>query len=100
MGRATQITTALAISFEFVLATALLALFASAYPDRFRTVLWRDGGSKGWNSDPSYRVYLYANYREMPPMPLIWDERCVLYLVVSWVWILKYETVQLSTTSA
>lgn len=75
MGRAFQVTAAVATSLEFVLASALLALFVSAYPDRFRTALWRDGGSKGWNSDPSYRTYLYANYQEIPPMPLIWDER-------------------------
>lgn len=74
MNRLVQVTSALAGSFEFLLATSLLALFASAYPDRYRTRLWRDGGSKGWNSDPSYRTYLYANYREIPPMPLIWDE--------------------------
>ncbi|KZM24850.1 hypothetical protein ST47_g4026 [Ascochyta rabiei] len=79
MSRVTQLTAAIAISFEFVLATSLLALFASAYPDRFRTMLWRDGGSKGWNSDPSYRTYLYANYQAMPPMPLIWDERSTQY---------------------
>jgi hypothetical protein len=70
-----QVTTAIATSFEFLLATTLLALFASAYPDRFRSTLWREGGSKGWNSDPSYRTYLWANYQEVPPMPMIWDER-------------------------
>lgn len=75
MGRIVQLSNAIAFSLEFVLATSLLVLFASAYPDRFRTRLWRDGGSKGWNSDPSYRTYLWANYQEIPPMPLIWDER-------------------------
>lgn len=74
MGRVLQVITVIATSFEFLLATSLLALFASAYPDQFRTALWRDGGSKGWNSDPSDRIYLYANYEEVPPMPLIWDE--------------------------
>jgi hypothetical protein len=61
--------------FELILSITLLSLFASAYPDRFRTSLWRDGGSKGWNSDPHQRVYFYANYREAPPIPMIWDER-------------------------
>jgi len=75
MGRTVQIATAVAISFEFVLATSLLVVFAWAYPDRYRSALWREGGSKGWNSDPSYRTYLWANYKEVPPMPLIWDER-------------------------
>ncbi|KAJ4993700.1 hypothetical protein SVAN01_00754 [Stagonosporopsis vannaccii] len=75
MGRVVQIATAVARSFEFVLATSLLALFAWAYPDRYRSALWHEGGSRGWNSDPSYRTYLWANYKEVPPMPVIWDER-------------------------
>lgn len=75
MGRVIQVTTIVATAFEFVLATCLLAIFVSAYPDRYRTALWHEGGSKGWNSDPSYRIYLWANYKDVPPMPLIWDER-------------------------
>jgi hypothetical protein len=75
MGRVVQFTTIVATSFEFVLAACLIAIFASAYPDRYRTALWREGGSKGWNSDPSYRTYLWANYKEVPPMPVVWDER-------------------------
>jgi hypothetical protein len=61
--------------FDLALAIVLISLFATAYPDRFRTVLWQEGGTKGWNSDPHQRVYDYANYRESPPIPLIWDER-------------------------
>jgi len=61
--------------FELTLAIALISLFVTAYPDRFRTVLWKEGGTKGWNSDPTQRVYDYANYRKSPPIPLIWDER-------------------------
>ncbi|KAF3008493.1 hypothetical protein E8E13_005228 [Curvularia kusanoi] len=79
MGRIVQITTTVATCFEFVLATLLLAIFASAYPDRYRSILWFEGGSKGWNSDPSYRTYLWANYKEVPTMPLIWDERSTQY---------------------
>ena len=75
MGRIVQITTAIAMSFEFVLALCLVTIFASVYPDKFRTALWHEGGSKGWNSDPSYRTYLWANYKDVPPMPIIWDER-------------------------
>lgn len=75
MGRIVQIMTAVALSFEFVLATSLLAVFASAYPDRYRSTLWHEGGSNGWNSNPSYRTYLWANYKEVPPIPLIWDKR-------------------------
>lgn len=62
---------------ELVLALMLLSLFASAYPDRFRTNLWQNGGTLGWNSDPHQRVYNYANHRESPPVPLIWDQRYV-----------------------
>jgi hypothetical protein len=60
---------------ELGLATALLMLFARAYIDDHRTLLWEAGGVQGWNSDPALRVYFYANYREMPPIPAIWDER-------------------------
>lgn len=62
---------------DLILAITLISLFASAYPDRFRTALWQNGGSEGWNSDPQQRVYDYANYRESPPMPLIWDQTYV-----------------------
>ncbi|KAF1925518.1 uncharacterized protein M421DRAFT_69642 [Didymella exigua CBS 183.55] len=79
MGRVVQITTAVATSFEFVLATCLLAVFASAYPDRYRTALWHEGGNKSLNSDPSYRTYLWANYKDVPPMPIVWDERSTQY---------------------
>jgi hypothetical protein len=77
MCRTLHIATTVVTFFELLLSVALLTLFLSAYPDRYRTALWRDGGSKGWNSDPTYRIYLYANYQNMPPMPLVWDERCV-----------------------
>lgn len=76
MGRIVQITTPIATSFELVLAVCLVTVFASVYPDKFRTALWHEGGSRGWNSDPSYRMYLWANYKDVPPMPVIWDERC------------------------
>lgn len=76
MIRYTYLVFLLATLFELLLSITLLALFACAYPDRFHTVLWQDGGTKGWNSDPHERVYYYANYREAPPIPWIWDERC------------------------
>jgi hypothetical protein len=60
---------------ELCLATALLLLFAYAHTNDHRTLLWRAGGIQGWNSDPSLRVYYYANYREPPPVPAIWDQR-------------------------
>lgn len=64
----------LATVFEFLLVTALIAVFACAYQEKYRTLLWQVGGLRGWNSDPHSRVYDYANYREPPPIPLIWDE--------------------------
>ncbi|KAF3044873.1 hypothetical protein E8E11_007606 [Didymella keratinophila] len=54
-------------------------MFASAYPGKSRTALWHEGGSKGWNSDSSYRTYSWANYKDVPPMPIVWDERSAQY---------------------
>jgi len=53
----------------------VFSLFANAYPDKYRTALWQYGGTNGWNSDPSLRVYYYANYKEAPEIPLIWSQR-------------------------
>jgi hypothetical protein len=80
MGRSTaaRATLAIATAFEFVLITSLVAIFTYAYPNRFRTALWEDGGSKGWNSDPRARVYFYANYKEPPAVPMVWDKRLVV----------------------
>ncbi|RAQ99583.1 hypothetical protein DDE82_008097 [Stemphylium lycopersici] len=72
-----------AMLIELVLALMLLSLFASAYPDRFRTNLWQNGGTLGWNSDPHQRVYNYANHRESPPVPLIWDQSLDLYATIT-----------------
>ncbi|KAF2464547.1 uncharacterized protein BDR25DRAFT_241964, partial [Lindgomyces ingoldianus] len=85
----------IATAFDFFLAVTLLTLFASAYPDRFRTALWQDGGTRGLNSNPKLRVYFYANYREPPPIPLIWDEmitRCNLCIaiVTAIIWVLRF----------
>jgi hypothetical protein len=60
---------------ELCLAAALLLLFAYAHTNDHRTILWRAGGIQGWNSDPSLRVYYYANYSEPPPILAIWDQR-------------------------
>ncbi|KAH7024935.1 uncharacterized protein B0I36DRAFT_249788 [Microdochium trichocladiopsis] len=40
-----------------------------------RTKLWQTGGDNGWNSDPSLRIYFYANHEEPPEIPLIWSQR-------------------------
>ncbi|KAF2678849.1 hypothetical protein K458DRAFT_315793 [Lentithecium fluviatile CBS 122367] len=89
---------------ELILFIMLLSLFACAYLDRFRTALWKDGGSKGWNSDPHQRVYFYANYREAPPIPLIWDESstlcnlCIALLTFIF-WIIRFNVNLLSGKS-
>ncbi|KAH7113803.1 hypothetical protein B0J11DRAFT_619242, partial [Dendryphion nanum] len=101
MARFTRVVLFVATMLEFFQAIVLLVLFACAYPDRFRTLLWRAGGAKGWNSDPHMRVYYYANYREPPPIPTIWDEsttQCNLCIAVVTViiWIIRWNVNRLS----
>lgn len=62
---------------ELVLVLTLIATFAGVSHRQYRSKLWEDGGIHGWNSDPRQRVYYYANYREPPPVPLLWDEEFV-----------------------
>ncbi|KAL1801408.1 hypothetical protein ACET3X_001750 [Alternaria dauci] len=87
--------------FDLILAIVLLSLFATIYPGRFRTPLWQEGGTKGWNSDPHQRVYDYANYRKSPPIPLIWDESCTLCnlciaIVTLFVWLVRFSIMSFS----
>lgn len=63
---------------EAAIALAAVILFCSAYPDRFRTILWENGGVVGFNSNPRLRIYFYANYQEPPEVPLIWSQRQVV----------------------
>ncbi|EUC40787.1 hypothetical protein COCMIDRAFT_107864 [Bipolaris oryzae ATCC 44560] len=70
---------------DLVLALTLTSLFASAYPDRFRTALWQNGGSEGWNSDPQQRVYDYANYRDSTVFHL------VIAAITLFVWIVRFQ---------
>lgn len=58
--------------FEFPFTVANLALFGIASPNLYRTILWREGGRRGFNSDPSTVVYAYANYKPVA-VPLVWD---------------------------
>jgi hypothetical protein len=62
---------------ELCVCLAALTLFWYAYPDRYRTKLWQNGGDEGWNSDPKQRIYFYANYKTPPDIPLIWSQRYV-----------------------
>ncbi|POR33540.1 Uncharacterized protein TPAR_06230 [Tolypocladium paradoxum] len=70
---------ALLLSCEFAISAASVVLFGLAYPDRFRSKLWENGGELRWNSNPRLRIYFYANYREPPEIPLIWSQRQVGY---------------------
>ncbi|KAM5354413.1 hypothetical protein ACJ41O_001062 [Fusarium nematophilum] len=74
MARSTKIPLAL-ILVEFAIAGTAVLLFGLAYPDRFRTRLWANGGEEGWNSNPNQRIYYYANHREPPEVPLLWTQR-------------------------
>lgn len=50
---------------EFTICLATVAIFGSAYPDRYRTRLWENGGAEGWNSDPD------GGFK----VPLIWSQQ-------------------------
>ncbi|KAF7534062.1 hypothetical protein G7Z17_g13425 [Cylindrodendrum hubeiense] len=63
------------LGLELAIATVAVVLFGLAYPDRFRSKLWGNGGVEGWNSNPNLRIYFYANHIEPPEIPLIWSQR-------------------------
>ncbi|RMJ12296.1 hypothetical protein CDV36_008054 [Fusarium kuroshium] len=60
---------------EMFIALTAVILFGLAYPDRFRSRLWENGGEEGWNSNPNQRIYFYANHQEPPKVPYIWKQR-------------------------
>jgi hypothetical protein len=60
---------------ELTIALMAVILFGLAYPDRFRSRLWENGGEEGWNSNPNTRIYFYANHREPPEVPYLWQQR-------------------------
>jgi hypothetical protein len=62
---------------EAALVIVNLVLFSYGYPDASRTALWEEGGSQEFNSDPSLRIYFYANYSEPPEIPFIWSQTWV-----------------------
>ncbi|KAF2427349.1 hypothetical protein EJ08DRAFT_354510 [Tothia fuscella] len=61
------------IVLEFPLTVTTLALFGIADPDTYRTKLWQDGSSNGFNSDPSTPLYAAANYLPPVKVPLVWS---------------------------
>ncbi|KAL3291637.1 hypothetical protein RB213_008670 [Colletotrichum asianum] len=75
----TRLPVALLLCLESVVVLGALALFGIAYPDRFRSRLWRNGGEEGWCSNPRLRIYFYANYEEPPEMPRIWSQHLTTF---------------------
>ncbi|KAF1958652.1 hypothetical protein CC80DRAFT_16354 [Byssothecium circinans] len=63
---------------EFPFTVANLALFGIASPNLYRTILWREGGKLGYNSDPSTVLYAAANYRPVK-VPLVWSSFITQY---------------------
>lgn len=70
----------IAVEFAFVVAT--LTLFGIANPDLYRTKLWKEGSSHGWNSDPSDKTYALANYQHYES-PLVWSQLYVASIPLS-----------------
>lgn len=57
---------------EFPFTVANLALFGIASPNLYRTILWTEGGKRGFNSDPKTVLYAAANYRPVT-IPMVWS---------------------------
>ena len=57
---------------EFPFTVANLTLFGVAGPNMYREILWREGGERGFNSEPSTILYAYANYRPVK-IPMVWS---------------------------
>ncbi|KAH7131433.1 hypothetical protein B0J13DRAFT_104470 [Dactylonectria estremocensis] len=74
MARPTKLSFTL-LALELAASVTAVVLFGLAYPDRFRSKLWSNGGVEGWNSNPNLRIYFYANHVEPPEIPLIWSQR-------------------------
>jgi hypothetical protein len=64
----------LGLALETLIVITCLSLTLASYPHHFRSSLWAAGAENGWNSDPHERVYFYANYKTLPPVPFIWSE--------------------------
>ncbi|KAF2820072.1 hypothetical protein CC86DRAFT_125162 [Ophiobolus disseminans] len=88
------------VIFELPFTVANLALFGIASPNLYRTILWRIGGEKGFNSEPSFVLYAYANYKpvKIPPVwsgfntqyHLVIGVLCMFFwLIKSTMWLLK-----------
>ncbi len=65
------------VGLELPLTVALLALFGIAAPNLYRTKLWTDGATNGFNSSPTTGLYAAANYRPYTA-PKVWSQLYVL----------------------
>lgn len=79
--------------FELPFTVANLALFGIASPNLYRTILWKEGGQRGFNSDPITVLYSYANYRPVET-PLVWSSfntqyHLVIGVVCTFFWLVK-----------
>lgn len=64
------------IAIQAVIAVTAFALMCADFArPSARQKLWQAGGDNGWNSDPSMRIYFYANHQEPPKIPLIWSQQ-------------------------
>ncbi|KAF2021643.1 hypothetical protein BU24DRAFT_24757 [Aaosphaeria arxii CBS 175.79] len=66
---------------ELPFTVANLTLFGIASPNLYRTILWAEGGRRGFNSDPTTILYAYANYRPVK-MPIVWSNFNTQYNLV------------------
>jgi len=81
------------ILLELPFTVANLALFGIAAPNLYRTILWRIGGEMGFNSDPKFVLYAYANYRPVT-IPLVWSGfntqyHLVIGVLCTFFWLIK-----------
>lgn len=66
---------------ELPFTVANLTLFGVAAPNLYRTILWAEGGRRGFNSDPSTVLYAYANHRPVK-IPIVWSNHMTNYNLV------------------
>ncbi|KAH8669730.1 hypothetical protein BGZ60DRAFT_528202 [Tricladium varicosporioides] len=64
----------LLLGLEFIFLVTTLSLSLYGYPDELRETLWQEGAIRHYNSDPSKRIYYYANHLEPPPIPFTWSK--------------------------
>ena len=85
-----------AFAVELNLQLLIFFLFVSAYPDRYRSLLWAIGGMEKWNTNPEQQIYFYANHKESPNIPWIWTQKFAL-LIDSVFFLLKKREANLNT---